>query len=276
MFDWYGKNGLPGDVWFFIISILIHFFIIFAYTLNLLDTNNAVQRPIHVVLVDESERRLLEDSQRKRIVDLTQPESERAPKNPRFYAEKNAFVEKETVAIRQSQNPGAQSPGSVRPKKESFTLQREGLLQRKESEGAGERMGMPGDREIYLPEVAQPGERTLLNAAEFVYAGYYNRIKRKVQNVWSPVDTIRDLDLSRYDEISTVVSFTLNGDGTLHDLGIRRSSGIRAFDDEALRALRESTPFPNPPPGMIAPDGRVHISEWGFILFKSRWVYAIY
>jgi protein TonB len=39
----------------------------------------------------------------------------------------------------------------------------------------------------------------------------------------------------------------LKGDGTVVSASVRKSSGFRALDDEALEMLRRGTPYPTPP-----------------------------
>lgn len=47
----------------------------------------------------------------------------------------------------------------------------------------------------------------------------------------------------RSEQGTVVVGFTIEQDGTLSEIGVRRSSGIRRLDDAALQTLRRLTPF---------------------------------
>jgi len=45
----------------------------------------------------------------------------------------------------------------------------------------------------------------------------------------------------------TIMEVKLKGDGTVVSASVRKSSGFRALDDEALEMLRRGTPYPTPP-----------------------------
>ncbi len=47
----------------------------------------------------------------------------------------------------------------------------------------------------------------------------------------------------RAEQGTVVVGFTIERDGSLSEIGVRRSSGIRRLDDAALKTLRKLTPF---------------------------------
>lgn len=258
------------------LSLLFHLVLFFLTPARFTALYPRVEKqPIRVVLRPEAKER--------KVVDVSTPEATEAVVDADYLAERNTRVEKETVAVVQSTTPGG-APQKSTPtphrdpprQKEVFSLE---TMTDDERDPMRDQLslnpGSPGDREI-LKDVHNPSDRTEVNALEFMFAGYYNRIKRKVRNVWSPIPTLRNEDLSRQDEVAVIVSFSLNSDGTLDEVAVKRSSGISRFDHEAVRALKKATPFPNPPSGLIRPDGKVHIPEWGFIVFKSRWVYGVY
>ena len=47
-------------------------------------------------------------------------------------------------------------------------------------------------------------------------------------------------------------------------------SGIPAFDEAIVEAWRLAAPFENPPPGMVAEDGFIHIDDFGFHIEIGR------
>ena len=53
--------------------------------------------------------------------------------------------------------------------------------------------------------------------------------------------------------------------GTLVKVQVVSDSGVRDLDEAAVEAYRSAAPFPNPPQGIIDPDGTVKI-RWDFIL----------
>jgi len=110
-------------------------------------------------------------------------------------------------------------------------------------------------------------EDTLLNSKEFKYATYFNRVKRSVSEHWRPADVYLRHDpygnIYGVKDRFTIVSVQLDQEGKLDDLFLARSCGIDFLDDEAMRALRAASPFPNPPQGLIESDGKIRF-QFGF------------
>jgi TonB family protein len=113
-------------------------------------------------------------------------------------------------------------------------------------------MGAPSNDRLADVDV---GDATLLNAREFKFASFFNRIKRSVSQHWDPatVYRLRDPQLNIYGvrDRETVVHVTLDERGQLKDIRVMRGSGISFLDDEAMRAFRAAAPFTNPPKGLI-------------------------
>lgn len=118
----------------------------------------------------------------------------------------------------------------------------------------------------YLRDVSE-GDRTLLNRKTTRYWAFFNRVKSQIGKNWSPAAEYRKRDpygnvygvKDRY----SVVSITLNADGTVRQLYLQRDSGLDFMDDEAVRAIRAAAPFHNPPEGLKDEDGLVHF-RFGF------------
>ncbi len=120
----------------------------------------------------------------------------------------------------------------------------------------------------HLPDVDE-GDVTALNTRASKYASFFNRVKNSVQEHWHAVDVHRMHDpygrvYGVRDRI-TIVSVTLNPDGTLDDIQVEKNSGVAFLDEVALRAFREAQPFPNPPRGLADADGRIRF-RFGFCL----------
>lgn len=123
----------------------------------------------------------------------------------------------------------------------------------------------------YLKDV-ETGAQTLLNTREFVYYTYYSRIKAKLRQYWEPkikekisriVRQGREI-ASAKDRITKII-ITLDNAGTLIRVQVVGRSGIEDLDEAAVEAFRAAAPFPNPPKGIIDPDGTIKI-RWDFIL----------
>lgn len=123
----------------------------------------------------------------------------------------------------------------------------------------------------YLKDIAA-GAETLLRTREFVYYSYYNRIKSKLRQHWEPrikkkIDKILRKGrriASTNDKITRLV-ITLDQTGELKRIQVRNASGYNDLDDAAIEAFRAAAPFPNPPSGIVNPQGEVAI-PWDFVL----------
>lgn len=110
-------------------------------------------------------------------------------------------------------------------------------------------------------EDVENGDETSLTSKKFVYASFFNRLKRQVRQNWDPASVWR-----RSDPTGTVYGFktrvtevrvTLNAKGDMQKIVVTSSSGVGELDDEAVRAFHASAPFPNPPDGLANKDGLI-------------------
>lgn len=121
-----------------------------------------------------------------------------------------------------------------------------------------------------LPE----GEETWLQAREFKYATYMNRMKSEIAQQWFP--RVRDAQRDRdpdgsvffYKERTVVLGLTLDTDGNVKDLAVVQSSNVDFFDRLAVSSVRAAQPFPNPPRGMFHEEGQVRI-PFSFTMFPG-------
>jgi protein TonB len=131
--------------------------------------------------------------------------------------------------------------------------------------------GHPSQTDDYLKDV-NVGAQTLLSTKEFVFYSYYQRIKDQLRQNWEP--TVREKVKILYRKGRTIASshdrvtqvmITLDPRGVLERVDVLNESGVKDLDDAAIEAFRKSAPFPNPPKGIVDPDGHIHI-RWDFIL----------
>ncbi|MBE7452619.1 MAG: energy transducer TonB [Kofleriaceae bacterium] len=113
------------------------------------------------------------------------------------------------------------------------------------------------------------GDETALNTRQWVFASFFNRMKRRVHQTWDPVSVWR-----RHDPTGQVYGFktrvtrvrvTLGPGGELKQIIVAQPSGVDLLDDEAVRAFRAAQPFPNPPAGLVDASGQITF-EFGFHL----------
>ena len=121
-------------------------------------------------------------------------------------------------------------------------------------------------------EDVEEGEGTFLNAREYRYATFFNRIKKGVSQNWEPAFQLQRRDpygnvYGQKDRL-TVLKVTLDGQGNLKDTVVRKTSGIEFLDSEAIAAFQRAAPFPNPPPGLMR-DGQVSFDFGFYVEFSS-------
>ena len=116
------------------------------------------------------------------------------------------------------------------------------------------------------------GDRTTLNTKEFVYYGYYQRIRERLDRAWVPILRERLLRIYKTGRTlasdmdhSTRVLVVLNLQGEVVRVRVMTESGSTDLDDAAVSAFSEAGPFPNPPKGIIDTTGEIQI-PWEFIL----------
>lgn len=117
----------------------------------------------------------------------------------------------------------------------------------------------------------QEGDRTILSTREYRYFSYYHRIKELLRQYWKPNVEHRLYKMYERgkqvgeDEMVTKVLVLLNPEGRIEKISRVGSSGFTDLDEAAIEAFERAAPFPNPPKGIIDPDGFVRI-RWDFIL----------
>ncbi|MBM3221959.1 MAG: TonB family protein [Candidatus Rokubacteria bacterium] len=110
-----------------------------------------------------------------------------------------------------------------------------------------------------LPTGSPQGVGTLtLNAADFPFAWYLRLVQGKIGERWDPVAR---------DGTQPQVVFEIGRDGKIAGLKVEKSSGNPLYDQAALRAITEATPFPPLPEAFKASFLRVHL---GFTYAGTR------
>ena len=105
------------------------------------------------------------------------------------------------------------------------------------------------------------GDETSLSAKRWVYASFFNRLKRQVAQNWDPNSVWRHADPTgtKYGAKTRVteVRVSLSPRGELAKILVISPSGSTELDEEAVRAFRVAAPFPNPPGGLIQKDNLI-------------------
>lgn len=115
------------------------------------------------------------------------------------------------------------------------------------------------------------GDVTQLNTQEYMYYGFYHRIRQRLEQHWG--NTLQEKAdylfrtggrIPASENLITALVVTMDHHGQIIDVKIKSTSGLNALDDAAVDSFNRAGPFPNPPEGMIV-NGRVQI-EWGFVV----------
>lgn len=129
----------------------------------------------------------------------------------------------------------------------------------KPSEDVLER-ALGGGNVDHLDDVEE-GDETALSSKRWVYASFFNRMKRQVAQNWDPQTVWRRNDpqgtVYGFKSRVTEVRVSLSPKGELAKIVVTQPSGVTELDDEAVRAFHASAPFPNPPDGLVGKEGLI-------------------
>jgi TonB family protein len=105
------------------------------------------------------------------------------------------------------------------------------------------------------------GDETALSAKRWVYASFFNRLKRQVAQNWDPASVWRRSDptgqVYGFKTRVTEVRVSLSNKGELNRIVVTAPSGVSDLDDEAVRAFHAAAPFPNPPKELAGADNLI-------------------
>ncbi|MCC6137369.1 MAG: TonB C-terminal domain-containing protein [Bdellovibrionaceae bacterium] len=304
------RQNVPTDqnskksVSFIIISLLVHFLLALSFTeysdyLSLQVEPVSKKEDTSIQFVEMADL----DKMRGELAELDKQNQKKPAKDAKFLSEKDNAVEKETKAAQrgefqnkknvesskasasaqqaqqQQAAPSEKTPEmetfaygdmpvpTQKPKKAKTISDLRANSMQEMSQSAANDASQTND---YLKDVAI-GAETHLNAREFLYYTYFNRIKKKLRQHWEPLihTRVRDMvkggrQIASTGAKVTRLVITLDENGGLSKVQVSTTSGLMDLDDVAIEALRVSAPFPNPPKDLIE-NGYVRIN-WDFIL----------
>jgi TonB family protein len=116
-------------------------------------------------------------------------------------------------------------------------------------------------------EDVEESDESSFNTKRWVYASFFNRLKRQVAQNWDPVSVWRREDPEgKHHGLKarlTQLKVSLDGKGKVQKIVVVQPCGVAALDDEAIRSFKAAGPFPNPPQALVDGDGLITF-EFGF------------
>ncbi len=223
------------------------------------------------------------------------------PKNARYESDRNRAVEKETRARQTNVIPNvAGDPNSKATKdREAKKASRAARDARKiplsnlsnfqglpvpgprpeEEQQAQRQRGGPGATgdQALLDRTAPEGAENMLNTVESVYYSFYARMYEQIGPLWQSI--VSESVYRKHPapgEYLTQAEVIFDSEGNFQEARITGSSGVPELDGAVPAAWRKVPRFPNPPRGLIQPDGKIHMG-WTFAVRideRMQWQYA--
>ena len=275
------KNSIVA---FILLSVFTHLSIVGILNLSFAPTNIQEDDRIEIEIIDSRSKQQLIEQDKKALND-------EVPEDTKYLGRHNQRVVEETKAALHGDYKNTGGTGqSLSEEKKKTVAEKSGqkleegelptlsaltpkfnFAQQYEEQESSNSDAPASSQNDYLKDV-KPSLETMLNSKEFVYYTYYQRIRKKIRQHWEPSirDKVRKIFAqgrniaSTRDHITRVI-ITLNPQGELVGVKVVGASGVQDLDEAAIDAFRAAEPFPNPPKGIIDPDGTIKIN-WDFIL----------
>lgn len=301
--DMEAKKHRSRLLFFLGLSALVHFIVMVGLYFSRIEPDplegkQTVFIDLNAPLPMQTDQDVAQDSsnQAKQIVESEAAPDAAKPKDPKYLGERDQAVEEEMKArqvdiFRKGGNPSRAGGGkplalkSLAPQQQ-FTppsqaeidgfrqqqKQQQALAQGGPGSSGEQSQDNPGSASNdYLKDVKE-GDRTMLSTKEFVYFGYYRRIRERLEVAWnsrlrSTLDSYvyGGRRLAQDQNYVTGLLIVLDSDGKIIAVQVLQKSGARDLDQAAIDAFNQAGPFPNPPSGLVDERGEIKI-RWDFIL----------
>jgi TonB family protein len=262
-------------IWCFLFSFLIHMLLLLLIVQEPKEPKEPDLRALDVELLKT----------KKRLADIAKPKEEKRPKKADFIGQYDSTVKEEQVAATPSKPgvpqpqksltkpPTPQSvPEELPEKKEKLATlfsKRKAQPQKKTESSKDSAWKKPGSfPEDFYPDY-KVGPHTYLNVLRFPNVQYFVRLKRIFKMTFNPVPALRPYvytnQVSR-GHVEVVLGVVVDSSGRLARLFVIRGSGFGTYDQEALRTVRDSSPFAKPPSKILGSDNQLRMS-WTFTVY---------
>jgi TonB family protein len=242
-------------LFFFILSFLLHILFIQLTHIRLPDFASE-EAALDVTLLN------------KKIADIEPPLKQEKPDEADFLGLYDSKVKEETIAKTRSQPSRSKGEQTVAAKQDSSGPT---YFRYKKSTSSSGRSGW--QIEDNLPEDYYPnyriGPHTYLNVHRYPQISYFVQLKKVFKVTFNPIPSLRQSNAMRQitrGNVAAVLGVVVDQRGELKDLIVINSSGLDLYDQEAIRTVRDSSPFSAPPPELLDPDGLLRMS-WTFTVY---------
>ena len=120
--------------------------------------------------------------------------------------------------------------------------------------------------ENYVPDV-RTGNQTALNAAASPFAEYIAAVHRKLHRSFADrfLPSLPTYSSSPFSDTTLMakMEIILNRNGSVHRVGVVRTSGFLPYDFGTFNAIMRAEPYPAAPESILSGDGRVYL-HWAF------------
>lgn len=259
-------NQNRSILFFILLSILFHLLLL-RLGMGLKKENPKLRDEVEVTILKSPYQ----------IADIQPPEKEERPEKAKFLGLYDSRVEKEQVSAlpprpanqRQGEKsvPPAPAQGVQEKEGDGVKLAAKTPERRLVPQGQGDEMleSLPED---FYPDY-KTADRTYLNVLRFPKIGYFVRLKKIFKTTFNPVPAIRPYFLTNQvqrGQIEVVLGVSVDPSGNLSELFVINSSGLDLYDKEAVRAIRDSSPFAGPPAELMDKSNHLRM-VWTFTVY---------
>jgi protein TonB len=285
----------------FLLSILLHaaFLLVWAFYAFKNPALTQSAAPKYVVIELEPITAPKSDSKNAQVVQTERVTESKNAAPEAFLGERTQVVEKQTISVPKAGDAPTTSKANSRQKKiaqnePAAAAQSPDTKALIRSTGALAQFGVAIDAsKDYAPQARaktlleeasltaqargeyvkgfKEGEETMLNTKEFVFYGYFQRLRERLDRAWE-LSLRRQLtkyfyrgrQLASEMDYQTQLLVSLDSKGRIIRVQVVGASGTKDLDEAAVKAFNEAGPFPNPPQGLVQ-KGEVHV-RWDFVL----------
>lgn len=256
-----------------LISILLHLLIVFVgyRSVDLLNHTSPLKSEETIQWID-----LKKPSYQ--VADITPPQKEERPDEAKFLGLYDSKVEKEQVAATPASPPQSGGHGAGRHEAQKSPEKLKRVPNKKapsdltmqtpqrplpRGEGDGLTDSLPDD---FFPDYTVGG-KTYLNVLRFPKVSYFVRLKKIFRTTFNPIPSLRSYanQISK-GQIEVVLGVAVDPGGGLAELFVINSSGLQDYDQEALRTIRDSSPFAAPPQEFLDHSSKLRM-VWTFTVY---------